>query len=94
MGKTDETRKALTRNLIGAHSGKKPVWETERAHTRTSEGDMHEFCFVFNNVILIIRKLKADEAWYAGRGYNVLLICKSDFADQLRCDSCHICMLR
>ena len=51
--------------------------ETEAAHTRASEGDMHELCFVFNHAILVIRKLKADEAWYAGRGYNVLLKCKS-----------------
>lgn len=39
---------------------------------------MDELRFVFDHVILIIGKLKADKAWYAGCGYNFLLICKSN----------------
>ena len=62
MGRANETRKSLTRNPIGVHSGKRTVRETEGVHTRTSQGDMHELCFVFDHVILIIGKLKADEA--------------------------------
>jgi len=34
--------------------------------------------FFFDHVILILDKLKADEAWYAGRRCNVLFKPKSD----------------
>jgi len=53
----------------------------EGAHTRihriTERESCTDYVLFLIIVILIVCKLKADEAWYAGRGYNVLLKCKS-----------------
>ena len=37
-----------------------------------------QIMFFFDHVILILDKLKADEAWYAGRRCKALFISKSD----------------